>query len=99
LLRRAWTSILPASAAAGVTAPSHHTQYFLLLRWVLQTFLPGLNLNHDSPDLSLPNGWDYRHRRGIQLFFFLTFFLSFFFFFGTMGEVYVSAYLHLDSRF
>jgi hypothetical protein len=34
---------------------------FYWLRWGLMNFLPRLALNHNSPNLYLPCGWDYRH--------------------------------------
>jgi hypothetical protein len=31
-----------------------------LLRWGLTNFQPGVALNHNPPNLSLPSSWDYR---------------------------------------
>jgi hypothetical protein len=35
---------------------------WLFWRWGLLNYLTGLTLNCDSPNLSLPNSYDYRHK-------------------------------------
>jgi hypothetical protein len=36
------------------------TLLWLFWRWGLENYLPGLALNLDLPNLSLPSSWDYR---------------------------------------
>jgi hypothetical protein len=61
----AWTTtmillfILPA--VAGMTGTCHGTQFFSL-RLGSQTFFPGLDWNHDLPNLHLLSSWDDRSR-------------------------------------
>jgi hypothetical protein len=42
----------------------------LFWRWGLSNYLPGVAMNCDSPDLSLPNGLDYRCEPLMPVFFF-----------------------------
>lgn len=50
--------LIHASCIAGITGACHCAQLIGLDGGVSLSFLPGLALKHDPPDLYLPSDWD-----------------------------------------